>query len=228
MEKHPVEPELGQPRIEFPIAVAIVTCNRMADVRAVCTDLMSASGLDANLHERGPIAKSLDRPDVTMRGLTTGSNANTRVRRTPIIEQRQIDVAAPTPPTPAQKRHVPFVDRAFAEQLMQHAQRAAALGKEKAARRAAVEPMHELEPARGGPPNAHRLDATQFHAAAAVNGKAGRLVEHNQLLILVNDATLEPIELTGLRIDLDRLGLRNWRDPDSVAASKTVARRNSP
>ena len=75
---------------------------------------------------------------------------------------------------------------------------------EQAARRRAIEPMSELELLHVGPQQPQRLDAAQADAAAAVDGEARGLVEHEQPRVLVHDALAEPIEAVRRRDGLGR------------------------
>jgi len=69
---------------------------------------------------------------------------------------------------------------------MQGAQRRGPARQHQAAAGVAVEPVGELQ-VLPGPQRSQRLDDTEAHAAAAVHGHAGRLVHHQEPLVLVDD-----------------------------------------
>ena len=74
---------------------------------------------------------------------------------------------------------------------MQRRQCAALLGEQQQTRGVAVESMHEFKEARQRPLRAQLLDDAETDAAAAVYREPGWLVEHQQVLVFVEDSVLE-------------------------------------
>ena len=64
---------------------------------------------------------------------------------------------------------------------------------QQAAAGVAVEPMHQLQ-SLARPRRSQRLDHAEAHAAAAVHGDAGGLVDHQQMLVLKNDCSLDQFD----------------------------------
>jgi hypothetical protein len=142
--------------------------------------------------------------------------------------ERHVDLGRPFGPRPLDERQVALVDLPLAQQRVQHAQGAATLGEQQAARGVAIEPVSQLEVLALGPQEAQRLDAPEADAATAMNGEPGRLVEHQQPRVLIDDALGEPFQTVRRG---ERLG--GGADPDRrhanlVAGLQPVARIGAP
>lgn len=91
---------------------------------------------------------------------------------------------------------------------------------DQAAARLAVEPVHEVEFGGLGTGGPEHLDHAVGHPAAAVHGDAGRLVEDQDVVVLVDDGPEHPLDERAARragARGRRFGLPHRRDPDPVA-----------
>ncbi len=147
----------------------------------------------------------------------------------PLRDERRRDLGARLGPAALHEREIALVDPALAQQRMQRAQRAAPLRDQQAARGRAVEPVHELELRQLGAQRTQRLDAAERDAGAAVHGEPGRLVEHEQPLVLEHDplarASRSEPPLAGAGAGA-RVGDR--RHPDAIARLQPVLRVHAP
>ena len=90
---------------------------------------------------------------------------------------------------------IALVDDLLAPQgLMQVTQHAALLGDHQQTGGIAIETMHQFDILGIGAQLAKHLDDPGAHAAAAMHGDPGGLVEHDQRLILVDDRRLHPLQ----------------------------------
>src|SRR5690606_34275500 len=83
-----------------------------------------------------------------------------------------------------------------------------------------IEPMHELESIVVGPQHPQRLDHAKAEAAAAMHRDPGRLVDHEEPVVLVYDRCAQGIEQPGgrpCRRSLCRFRLEAYRrDPYGI------------
>ncbi len=100
--------------------------------------------------------------------------------------QRHIDALLAELPLAFDQREIALLDPPFAQQRVQRAQRRGLARHQQQAAGVAIQPVHQFEiflRTRG----AQGLDDTEAHATAAVHGDTRRLVDHQQLRILVHD-----------------------------------------
>ncbi len=88
---------------------------------------------------------------------------------------------------------------AVANQGMQRGQRAAIARHQQTAAGVAVEAVNELE-SLARPRRAQGLDHAKTHAAAAVDRDSGRLVDHQQMLVLKDDRPLDQFQQAARRL----------------------------
>ncbi len=155
---------------------------------------MSPARRDLHLEKRRRPAQRVEQVKRALGGLAAGRDAHARLARAALRDERRGDFRAGLGPAPLHEREIALVDPALAQQRMQRPERAAALGDQQASRGRAVEPVHELELRELGPKRPQRLDAAERDARAAVHREPGRLVEHEQALILEHDPLGEPRE----------------------------------
>ena len=110
---------------------------------------------------------------------------------------------------------------------MQVAQRRAALGHEQAAARLPIQPVHEIQFLAVRPGGPQGLDHAVRHAAAAVHRDARRLVQDQQVLVLVDDGGGEQVlqRLAGRAVTpaaAARLRTTHRGQPDPVAGCDTL------
>ena len=177
MQKHAVETQIVHVLVEAFVAVPLVARDGMFQVCGVRANLMGSAGPDANLHERRRIAELLDGPELAQRRLALRIDAGANLAGATIGAERLVDFDASELPIAPNQRQVPLLDAPFAQQLVQLAQSAAPLGDEQAARCRPIQSMHELERLEARPETPQCLDTPQVHAAAAVYGEPGRLVD---------------------------------------------------
>ena len=96
----------------------------------------------------------------------------------------------PRGPSTGHQRGVGLASLAGTELLLKCGQRAALLGDEQQAGGLAVEAVHQFQEPGLRPRTPQLLDHAEAHAAAAVNRHAGRLVDHQQVLVLEHDREL--------------------------------------
>ena len=135
--------------------------------------------------------------------------------------QRHVDDLQPRGPRAGHQRGVGLASLAGAELLLKRGQRAALLGDEQQAGGLAVETVHQFQEPGLRPRTPQLLDHAEAHAAAAVHRHPGRLVDHQQVLILEHDG-----ELARRRRRLvAALGHAHRRQPQLVAGQPGVGRR---
>ena len=123
-----------------------------------------------------------------------------------VLRQRALDHA----------RGRPSATSPFAQHAVQLDQRAALLARISRPGGVAVQPVGELEELRLRPRRAQRLDDPEAHPAAAVDRDAGRLVDHQERVVFVDDRAkssgLGPCARSCLR--QTRTGGMRTRSPD--------------
>ncbi len=196
MQEHAWQPRSGQVRqiaprgalVEVEIAVLVVAQDRKAQVRQVNADLVGATGLQFGLQQRVAAEALLHVED------RVGGHAGLRVDRHAslavagqVLGQRRLHVLAIVLPVADDQRQIALVDLSLAQHLVQPHQRAPGLGEQQDAGGLAVEPVRQFEERLMWPRRAHLLDQTERHPAAAMRGQAGRLVDRDQVLVLVQD-----------------------------------------
>jgi hypothetical protein len=113
---------------------------------------------------------------------------------------------------------------------MQVPERRPALCDDQAAAGLAVEPVHQVEAVRFGSGRAQRFDDTVTHAATTVHGDAGRLVHHDDVVVLVKDRRGHLIlqrARSRARGGLD-VGLAQRGDPQPVTGLHPLVRLGTP
>ena len=90
----------------------------------------------------------------------------------------------------------------------------------------AIQPMHQFEELQFGTLVTERFDHPHADAASSVNCDPGRLVDHQQGVILEQHRKTETADRRGPVTHLSRCGDANRRHPQFVAEPQSVFRRN--
>ncbi len=142
-------------------------------------------------------------------------------------QQRLVDELFAQLPVAQHQRQVILFDDTLAEFLVQRPQRAALLGKHQAARRLAVEPVHQRQVPEVGTRRPEQFDDAMADTAAAVDGDARRLVDDQQALVLVKHVIQDGGRAAGGR--RGALGAQaHRRDTNLVAGFETVSGPHPP
>ena len=121
---------------------------------------------------------------------------------------------------PGKQREITFLDAALADFRLQRRQRRTFFREDEHAARIAIEPMRELERF-ARPRGAQEFDRSEADAAAAVAGDSRRLVDDEEIAVLVQDGRLDPRSLCrGRDAGLGALGLSYRRNADGVAGGE--------
>ncbi len=187
MQEHPAQAESAQPRVTLAVAVFPIARHRMARESRVHADLVRASGADRNVHERRGLAVVRDGREYGDRDLAGAMHAYVALAALPRIGQhRRVYGLATEPPAPREQGRIVLVDRAVAQQRVRRTERGARARHEQAAARVAIEPVHQLERLLGSQ-GAQSLDGAEGKPGPAVHGEAGRLVQHEDARVFVDD-----------------------------------------
>jgi hypothetical protein len=119
---------------------------------------------------------------------------------------------------------IALFDAAGAERIVKRRQRRALFRDQQQARSFPVEPMGQFEKAGLGTLPAQLLDDTETDAAAAMDSHAGRLVDRQQAVVLVEDAVFAP----GRHRSPGFAAQLQWRDAHLVAGPQPVLRGHPP
>jgi hypothetical protein len=178
--------------VQGKIAVFLVTCNREAARGQVHADLVRAPGLELGFQQGKafPLAQQVEHG---MRFLAAGLHHHAALAvRSRVFMQRQLDVLARIGPVAAHQGQVALVGTAFAHLLVQVGEGRTFLGQQQQARGFAVEAVHQFQELGLRPRRAQLLDDAIRHARAAMHGNAGRLVDDEQVAVLVDDGNSAP------------------------------------
>jgi hypothetical protein len=187
VQEHALESQRTHRFVEFRLTVLLIPGHRVAGVRSVHADLVRASGLEHHLEQGADAAEELHRPKAAHRRLATLGNLHRAFTTDARIgAQRHVDALVAQVPGALHQGEVTLLEAVLAQQGMQGAQRAAALGDQKAPAGVAVQAMDQLQRFIR-PQGTQRLDHPEAHAAAAMHGHPGGLVDHQQARILVDD-----------------------------------------
>ena len=132
--------------------------------------------------------------------------------------ERQFDAFAAEVPVTDQQREVALLGPAFAELPMEVAQRGPVLRNDQATAGLAVQTVYKVELTIVGTRGAQCLDQAVTHAAATVNGDTGRLVEDDQIVVLVeNRADDQRLQVGRCRTHAVRRSPPHRRQPNPIA-----------
>src|SRR5690606_12788522 len=162
-----------------------------AGMRQVHADLVRAPGLQACLDEReldrqlGPLdARQTGNEGERLEAAGIDADATIAVGGLVALQRKREAARAQRPPA-GDDRPVALVDLALAQLRMQVRQRRPPLREQQHARSLAVEPMHQLEEARLRTRGAQLFDDAAGYAAAAVHRDRRRLVQRDEVVVLV-------------------------------------------
>ncbi len=224
MQEQPVEAERFHLPVEIPLAVTLVAGERMAGLRRLHPDLVRTAGHDAHF-EQGGHAADLDRTEDAGRRLAARVHGDHPLTAAHGLAQAVLQLDLAEVPVALDQCEITLLHAAVTQQFMQRAQGAASLGNEQATAGVAVQPVYELEVRRIRTGRPQRLDDAVGETAAAVHGNPGRLVEHDEPLVLVQDAGLEPEPgRAPARRRLVRLGPPHRRQAHHIARLETIIR----
>jgi hypothetical protein len=190
VQEHTLQPQAACDPVGLGIAVIVIAGDRVAQRLPVHADLVGPAGTDVDLHQ-GEARKLLQR------GKTADGAASDIVRgvRRPHLppaglvalkRDGQVATLRGTLPPAGHQGQVTLADRAAAQGLVKGAQPAAALGQHQAAAGFAIQPVPQFQ-GRAGAQQAHGLDDPVGQAAATVHGQPRGLVEHQVVVVLVDD-----------------------------------------
>src|SRR6266403_1209100 len=138
-------------------------------------------------------AEELHRTELADRGFAGRARAHGTLASDPRIgAQWNVDALGTEFPLAPDEGEVALLETVRAQERVQAAQRARVARDQQAPAGIAVEAMHEFEGivrVQG----AQCLDDPETHPAAAVDRDTGRLVEHQELLVLVDDGLAEAL-----------------------------------
>ena len=176
-----------------------------------------------------PSAKTPHHREIGARGVAAPVNAHPPLAaRGKKTQQRFFHAPQTRRPTTRDDGVVTLAHLSGAELGVQIQQGLAVLGHGQAAGGVAVEPVREFVPL--FPPCApQRLYDAERHAAAAMHGQAGRLVHHQQVLVLVEDGVAQSGGHGVQRACGDGRRVRSlagpvWWNPHRVVAPQAVVR----
>ena len=227
MQEQPPETRCPQPEVEVPVAVLPVPGDRMAERRAVDADLVGAARMRKDLRQGHPGAHR-DPREVGHRFAPCFGDPHHPFAsgQTAAFERQVHPPAAGLPPRSPEQRHVPLVEGSPAQRFVEGAERAPALGDDEAAGGVPVEPVRELEIPGLRPGGPQQLDRPVRDPAPAVDREAGRLVQNEQPLVLVEDCAADRPD-PGRRRPSGRLrpgGRRDRRDPHRFSRPEASTR----
>src|SRR5688500_3981787 len=137
----------------------------------------------------------------------------------------ELDALVAELPVAADQREIALLDSPFAQLRVQIAKRRATLRDQETSARLAVQAMHEIEFTKLGACRPQRLDHAMRESAAAVHGEARRLVDRNQVRVLVDDRVCHrELQLAAWSRTLDGIGPPDRRQANSVARGDTLVR----
>ncbi len=175
-------PYFSSPASGYPACVA---CTRIWWVRPVSSD---------DFHQRRLLAEELHRLEHAG-GLLAGGmrlhrsfSAHANIRA-----QRHVDAFLAELPLALHQREVAFLHLPLAQQRVQRAQRRGLARHQQQAAGIAIEAMHQLE-IFIGTRGAQRFDHAEAHATATVHSHPGRLVDDQQLWVLVHDGAGDALQ----------------------------------
>ncbi len=190
MQEHPAVPGARQRPVQAEVGVLRVAGDRMPDVREVDPDLVRPAGLYPAGHASELAEVEAGAGESAHPG--QGRLAASRVDRHPALAlggevpaQGNVDRARTQGQAPLDDREVVLAGGAFAQLRMQADQRLTALGEHQDARGVPVDTVDELQEALLGAGRPQHLDHARVDAAAAMDGDAGRLVDDEQGVVLV-------------------------------------------
>ena len=222
MQEQPAQPVAAQLGIEGGVAVAIVTGQRMAGVRGVHPDLVRAPRLQHRFHQRG---RGVAGTDVEPGGRRSAGrrHGGGALAATPSGGvQGHIDPLQRVRPVPPHEQHVALVPCAGPQARLQCGETGPVLGADQYAAGGLVQPMHEFQ--RCGVHGAQRLDHPPVATGAGVHRHSGRLVQCQQVRILVQ----HPPEQSLARLPRRRLPARrrgaHRRHPHQITGLQAIGR----
>ena len=131
-------------------------------------------------------------------------------------------------PRARDQRLIIFIHSAVTQQLVQFKQSGARFGQQQTAGGIAVKAVGQLQVWRVRPQPAQRLDQAHAYPAAAMHGQPGRLIQHQKLFVLVQNAVMQPVEAPGFdgRTELRRgAGTEaHWRNTHHITGLEAVVR----
>ena len=180
--------------IALTVAILVVTQQRMAGEGRMDADLMRPPGRDVHLHQGGERTEKLHRLEYAHRVLAGGGDPHMSLAVLTVVgRERRIDALCSQLPAAGNQSQISLVHAAVANQGMQRGQSAAIACYQQTAAGIAVEAVHQLQRfARPG--RAQGFDDAKTHAAAAVYRDAGGLVDHQQMLVLINDRPFDQFQ----------------------------------
>ena len=226
VQEEPAQSHAAKTEVERLVAVSLVPGDRMAERRAMHPDLMGAAGPRKRLREGHLVAEG-ERRELGDRLPAGAGNPHPALasRHPPAIEGK---VHSPPPGRQgaADERYVTLVERPPAQGFVQGPEGAPAFGDDEAPGRVPVEPMSELKAGGPGPRRAEKLDHPEGNPASAMGGETRGLVQHQQLVVLVEDFLLQanPPSGRGPPAGIMRFGGGDRRDPYRLSGPQPPAR----
>ena len=191
MQEQPPHAVLRKRMVKPEIAIFVVAQDRVPGVSEVHADLVRSSGEQPHL-QHAVIPAAFQRPDARQRLAPAFSDAHSPLALCgDVLVQRRADFERGLVKNPLYDGHIDLLHLAFAQHAVQLDQGAALLGQDQQSRSVAIEPVRKLEHLRLRPGGAHGFDHAVAQAAAAVHRNAGRLVDHQQGGVLVDDRELQ-------------------------------------
>jgi len=196
MQEQTPKSEVLQLAVELLVPVLAIAGYRVPCVGRVHADLVRPAGEQAHLEQGRKVAEELHRAELADRLLAAGIHLHRAfAANAGIGAKRRIDALPAQFPLAPHQREVALVETlalactVLAQQGVQAAQHGALARDQQTAAGVPVEAMHQFQRLIG-PRRAQRFDHASADAAATMHGDAGRLVDHQQTLVLMQNCAL--------------------------------------
>ena len=161
----------------------------MADVREVNPDLVGAPGLEVGLHQghrtEPGMPQAPQRLDPRAGELPAVAHHHpTLALGGQVLVQRKAQPLGRAGPVAEDQRQVALADPPLAHRLVHRGERRTSASDQQHPRGLPIDPVDELEHPLVRPGRSHLLDHPEAHAAAAVDGDPGGLVDRQQQVVL--------------------------------------------
>jgi hypothetical protein len=186
VQEHSVQSTPFQAPIVFPVAVPRIPADRVAGIGGMNPNLVGAAGSRPGFEE-GRTGVPRERNEVRLRGLALRRDAyESFAGSQDSLRKGTVDPASAIEAALDQDQ-VALFHAPLAKGAMEVEKRAPALRHDQKSRSVTVEAVRQVQESKRRSKATQPLDDPQPQAAAAVHRESGRLVQHQQIGVLVHD-----------------------------------------